>query len=193
MRTGLFFGSFNPIHNGHLAIANYIVDFTDVNELWFVVSPQNPLKDKDILAPDYQRLEMVKRSIPINENRMSVCDIEMSMPRPSYTIDTIKALEQKHPNRTFYPILGSDSMESITQWKDYKELIYNYKILVYPRKGSNIDALAKDYPVKIIHAPLVDYSSTTVREKLITGEDVKNIIPESVLDYIKDFGLYQTK
>ncbi len=193
MRTGLFFGSFNPIHFGHLAIANYIVDFTDVNELWFVVSPQNPLKDKESLAPDYQRLEMVKRAIPFNENRMSVCDIEMSMPRPSYTIDTIKALEQKHLNRTFYPILGSDSMESITQWKDYKELIYNYKILVYPRKGSNLDDIANTYPIKIVHAPLADYSSTIVRQKIKDNHDIHNLVPESVLDYIKKVGLYQTK
>ena len=193
MKTGLYFGSFNPIHNGHIAIANYIIDFTEVNEIWFVVSPQNPLKDKEILAPDAQRLEMVKRAIPYNENRMMVCDIEMSMPRPSYTIDTIKALEEKHLNRTFYLILGSDSMDSITQWKDYKELLYNHKILVYPRMGSDIDALTKTYPIKIINAPLVDYSSTLVRQKISDGENVQNYVPESVLEYIKDFGLYQTK
>lgn len=193
MRTGLLFGSFNPIHNGHLAIANYIVDFTEVNELWFIVSPQNPLKDKELLAPDLQRLEMAKRAIPFNENRMMVCDIEMNMPRPSYTIDTLNALKKKHPNRTFYPILGSDSMASITQWKDYNELINNYKILVYPRKGSNMEALAKSYPIKIIHAPLVDYSSTSIRQKINAGEDVKNLVPEGVFDLIKDFGLYQTK
>lgn len=117
----------------------------------------------------------------------------MSMPKPSYTIDTIKTLERKHPNRAFYPILGSDSMDSITKWKDYNELIYNHKILVYPRKGSNIDALVKKYPIKIINAPLVDYSSTSVRKTLKEGGDVQNLIPESVFDYIKKHGLYQTK
>jgi len=193
MKTGLYFGSFNPIHNGHLAIANYIIDFTEIDELWFVVSPQNPLKDEKLLAPDYQRLEMVKRAIPFNENRIIVCDIELSMPKPSYTIDTIKALERKHPNRTFYPILGSDSMDSITKWKDYNELIYNHKILVYPRIGSNIDALVKMYPIKIINAPLVNFSSTSVREILKEGGDVQNLIPESVFDYIKKHCLYQTK
>ena len=131
MKTGLYFGSFNPIHNGHLSIANYIVDFTEVNELWFVVSPQNPLKEKDTLAADYHRLEMVKRSIPFNEHRLIVCDIEMHMPRPSYTIDTVNELKRKYPNRTFYIILGSDSMESITKWKEYNELLYNNKILVF--------------------------------------------------------------
>jgi len=193
MRTGLFFGSFNPIHNGHLAIANYFVDFTEVNELWFVVSPQNPLKDKEILAPDFHRLEMVKKAISIDEHRISVCDIEMSMPIPSYTIDTLKALEKKYPERSFYLILGSDSLETITKWKDYQELLNNYKILVYPREGSNIDELAKRYPVKVIKAPLFEYSSTLIREKMSKGEDVSKMIPHSVLKYILKNGLYRTK
>ncbi len=193
MKVGLYFGSFNPVHNGHLAIANYIVDFTEVDELWFVVSPQNPLKDKEILAPDYQRLEMVKRAIPINENRFMVCDIEMTMPKPSYTIDTLKALEKEYPDKHFYVILGSDSMDSITKWKDYIELINNHKIFVYPREGSNIEELAKTYPIRIINAPLVDYSSTSIRQSLEQGKDVRSLIPDSVLDYIKDLRLYQTK
>ena len=193
MKVGLYFGSFNPIHNGHLAIANYIVDFTEIDELWFVVSPQNPLKDKVSLAPDNQRLEMVKRAIPLNENRFKVCDIEMGMPKPSYTIDTLKVLEIKYPDKEFNLILGSDSMDSITKWKDYNELIYNHKIYVYPREGSNIKELANTYPIKIIRAPLVDFSSTKIRQKIWNGENVRNLIPDSVLDYIKDLGLYKTK
>lgn len=193
MKTGLYFGSFNPIHNGHLAIANYVIDFTEVNELWFVVSPQNPLKDKEILAPDFQRLEMVKRAIPINENRLMVCDIEMSLPKPSYTIDTLETLEKKYPEKEFYLILGSDSIDTITKWKDYKKLLSDYKILVYPREGSNFDELAKTYSIKIINAPLVDYSSTFIRQKLEKSEDVSEQIPERVFEYIKALGLYQTK
>jgi len=176
-----------------MAIANYIVDFTEINELWFVVSPQNPLKDKETLAPDNQRLEIVKRAIPMNENRFKVCDIEMSMPKPSYTIDTLKVLESMHPDKEFHLILGSDSMDSITKWKNYNELIYNHKIFVYPREGSNIDELSKAYPIKVINAPLVDYSSTSIRQKLSKGESIRDLIPDSVLDYIKDLGLYQTK
>ncbi|RPH34498.1 MAG: nicotinate-nucleotide adenylyltransferase [Bacteroidales bacterium] len=193
MRTGLYFGSFNPFHKGHLAIANYIVDFTEVDEIWFVVSPQNPLKDKDSLAPDHHRLEMVKRAIPFNENRMMVCDIEMSMPRPSYTVDTIKELKIKYPNRTFYIILGSDSMDSITKWKDYDDLLYNNKILIYPREGSNTDELTKKYPIKIINAPLVNYSSTQIRQLIMDGENVQCYLPEYILEYINDLGLYRTK
>lgn len=193
MITGLYFGSFNPIHNGHLAIANYIVDFTAVDEVWFVVSPQNPLKDKEILAPDIHRLEMVKRAIPFNEDRMMVCDIEMNMPRPSYTINTLRALEIQYPNKSFYLILGSDSMESIKKWKDYEDLISNYRILVYPREGCNARELSKIYPIKVVYAPLVDYSSTLIRQKLARGEDIKTLVPIYVYEYIKDLGLYQTK
>ncbi|NVO10757.1 MAG: nicotinate-nucleotide adenylyltransferase [Bacteroidales bacterium] len=193
MKTGLFFGSFNPIHNGHLSIAKHIVDFTEVNELWFVVSPQNPLKEKDILAPDYHRLEMVKRAIPLNEHRMFVCDIEMNMPKPSYTIDTLRTLRLKYPDKEFIIILGSDSLESITKWKEYNALINDYKIFIYPRKGSNMNELTSIYPVKKISAPLVNFSSTSVREKLISGEDVSMYIPEDVLEYINKMRLYKTK
>jgi len=192
MKTGLFFGSFNPIHNGHLAIANYIVDFTEIEELWFVVSPQNPLKEKDILAPDNHRLEMVKRAIPFNEDRFMVCDIEISMPKPSYTIDTLRALKKKYPEKEFIVILGSDSLESITKWKDYKSLLNDYTIFIYPRKGSDIEMLSKSYSIKIINAPLVDYSSTSIREKLMKGEDISSYIPDGVNDYIKKLGVYQT-
>ena len=193
MITGLFFGSFNPIHNGHLAIANYVVDFTEVGELWFVVSPQNPLKAKDILAPDAQRLEMVKQAIPFGENRFMVCDIEMSMPKPSYTIDTLRALGKKYPDKEFIVILGSDSLDSITRWKDYKSLINDYRIFVYPRKGSNMDELTKMYSVKVINAPLIDISSSSIRGKLMNGENVKNTIPEGAFNYIKKMGMYETK
>jgi len=193
MRTGLFFGSFNPIHNGHLSIANYLVDFTEVDELWFVVSPQNPLKDKGILAPDFHRLAMVKKAISIDEHRISVCDIEMSMPIPSYTIDTLKALEKKYPEKSFCLILGSDSLETITKWKDYQDLLNSYRILVYPRQGSNMNELAKTYSVKIVNAPLFDFSSTLIREKIAKGEDVSKLIPNSVLKYISKEGLYRTK
>ncbi len=193
MRTGLYFGSFNPIHNGHLAIANYIVDFTEVDELWFIVSPQNPLKDENSLAADFHRLEMVKKAIPFNEDRILVCDIEMQMPRPSYTIDTVNELKKRYPNRTFYIILGSDSMKSITKWKDYNELLYNNKVLVYPRKGDDICEIAKKYPIKVIYAPLVNYSSTEIREKIAKGQGIQDYVHEFVMDYIKDNGLYSTK
>jgi nicotinate-nucleotide adenylyltransferase len=184
MKTGLFFGSFNPIHYGHLAIANYIIDLAEVDELWFVVSPQNPLKDKAELAPDFHRLEMVKLAIPANETRMMVCDIEMSMPKPSFTIDTLRTLDEKYPEKEFILILGSDSLDSISQWKDYQKIISDYKIFVYPRKGSNIQKLTASYPVRIINAPHVDFSSTTIREKIANREDVSMYIPKEVIEYI---------
>jgi nicotinate-nucleotide adenylyltransferase len=190
MKTGLFFGSFNPIHNGHLSIANYILDFTEVDELWFVVSPQNPLKDKDILAPDFHRLEMVKLAIPENENRMMVCDIELSMPKPSYTIDTLKALNKKYPEKDFILILGSDSLDSITKWKDYQSLLKDYKIFIYPREGSDLNKLTASYPIRIVNAPLVKYSSSSIREKIARGEDVRNYVPEDVYNYMMSQNIY---
>lgn len=192
MITGLYFGSFNPIHNGHLAIANYVLDFTVVDELWFVVSPQNPLKAKELLAPDFHRLEMVKRAISETENRMKVCDIEMSLPKPSFTIDTLLTLEKKYPQKKFYLILGSDSMETITKWKEYEKLLKNYSILVYPREGSNLNDLIQKYPIKIVNAPLVDFSSTTIRQRLNNGLSVSDFIPESVAEYITEHGLFKT-
>lgn len=192
MITGLYFGSFNPIHNGHLAIANYVLDYTVVDELWFVVSPQNPLKAKELLAPDFHRLEMVKRAISETENRMKVCDIEMSLPKPSFTIDTLLTLEKKYPQKKFYLILGSDSMETITKWKEYDKLLKNYSILVYPREGSNLNDLIQKYPIKIVNAPLVDFSSTTIRQRLNNGLSVSDFIPESVAEYITEHGLFKT-
>lgn len=192
MITGLYFGSFNPIHNGHLAIANYVLDYTVVDELWFVVSPQNPLKAKELLAPDFHRLEMVKRAISETENRMKVCDIEMSLPKPSFTIDTLLTLEKKYPQKKFYLILGSDSMETITKWKEYDKLLKNYSILVYPREGSNLNDLIQKYPIKIVNALLVDFSSTTIRQRLNNGLSVSDFIPESVAEYITEHGLFKT-
>jgi len=193
MKTGLFFGSFNPIHNGHIGIANYILDFTEVDELWFVVSPHNPLKDEKSLAPDFHRLEMVKLAIPNNENRMMVCDIEMSMPKPSYTIDTVNTLNSKFPEKRFVIILGSDSIENIEKWKDYKELLSSYEIMVYPRFGSDTKSLKKKHSLNIINAPLFNFSSTSIREHLIKGENVSNNIPDNVYQYIVEQGLYQIK
>lgn len=193
MKTALFFGSFNPIHFGHIGIANYVIDFTEVDDLWFVVSPQNPLKDKEILAPDFHRLEMVKRAFNDNEDRFKVCDIEMSMPKPSYTIDTLKLLSNNNPEREFIVIIGADSLETFSQWKDYKSITSDYMIFVYPRKGSDVSELANKYSARIVNAPLVDYSSTTVRERIAKCEDVRNLIPEDVYLYIKKMGLYKTK
>jgi len=190
MNTGLFFGSFNPIHIGHMVIAGYMLEFTDIDELWFVVSPQNPLKDESGLAPENLRLNMVRLAAEDYEPRMQVCDIEFTMPRPSFTIDTLEALQLKYLDRQFTLILGSDSLDTITKWKDYQQIIRNYSIYVYPRLGSNIEDLKKLYPVEFIAAPVVDISSTFIRKSISEGKDVSHFIPQKVFHYIQNQQLY---
>lgn len=190
MKTALFFGSFNPIHNGHIAIAGYILEFTDIEELWFVVSPQNPLKNANELAPDIHRLKMVELSIQGYSNRLKVSDIEMSMPRPSYTIDTLLLLKKNHPDREFAVVMGSDSMDTISLWKDYKDLLLHNRIMVYPRLGSNTESIKQNFKVEIIPAPIVEISSTFIRNSIRAGNNVTYFMPSGAYNYIKANKLY---
>jgi nicotinate-nucleotide adenylyltransferase len=184
MKIGLLFGSFNPIHNGHISIAGFMVEYCDLNEIWFVVSPQNPLKNKSDLAPDKQRLEMVKLAIEDFYPKISVCDIEMLLPRPSYTIDTLKLLVEKYPQNEFSVIMGSDSIESITQWKDYQTLLDRFHILVYPRLGSDIEMIKEKYSVDIVSAPIIELSSTFIRRSISLGKNVKYYLPLKAYNYL---------
>jgi nicotinate-nucleotide adenylyltransferase len=190
MKTGLFFGSFNPIHIGHIAIAGYVLEFSDLEELWFVVSPQNPLKDKADLANDGHRLKMVKKAIEDFYPKFHICDIEMNMPRPSYTIDTVQILEEKYPQRNFHVVMGSDSMDTISQWKDYKSLLNNHQILVYPRLGSDIDKIKADYQVDVVTAPIIQISSTFIRDCIKNGLDVRYFMPVKAYEYMMDNRVY---
>jgi len=190
MSTGLFFGSFNPIHLGHIAIAGYMLEFVGMDELWFVVSPQNPLKLQSDLAEDKHRLEMVKLAIQEYTPRFQVCDIEMQMPRPSYTIDTLKQLEKKHGDRRFMIIVGSDSIDTITQWKDFESLLSNYKIFVYPRMGSDIEKIKVMYPVEIISAPIIEMSSSFIRDLIRKGKSVQYFMPNQAYRYMINHNVY---
>jgi nicotinate-nucleotide adenylyltransferase len=167
MKTGLFFGSFNPIHNGHIAIAGYMLEFTDLEEVWFVVSPHNPLKEQSELAPDNHRLNMVRLAIEEYQPKISLCDIEMSMPRPSYTIDTLKALKAKHPEREFTVLMGAD-----------------------PRLGSNTSELKTKYNVVIINAPIMEISSTFLRKAISQGKRVDYFMPPRSYQYLLDNKIY---
>ena len=144
IKTGLYFGSFNPIHVGHMAIANYMVEYTDIDQLWFVVSPQNPLKKKKTLLDDYQRLELVNRAIG-DDLRFRASKVEFGLPKPSYTIDTLAHLSEKYPTHQFFILMGSDNLESIHKWKNADVLLANYDIIVYPRPGFNPE-MALKYP-----------------------------------------------
>jgi nicotinate-nucleotide adenylyltransferase len=190
MKTGLLFGSFNPIHVGHIAIAGYVIEFSDLDELWFVVSPQNPLKLQTDLADDTHRLEMVKRVIDDFYPKFQVCDMEMNMPRPSYTIDTLRVLKEKYPHRNFYVVMGSDSMDTISQWKDYELLLDNHQILVYPRLGSDIEKIKNKHHVDVLAAPAIEISSTFIRNCRKNGIDVRYYMPTKAYEYMMDKKVY---
>lgn len=188
-KTGLFFGSFNPIHNGHLMIANYLVEFTDLEQIWFVVSPQNPLKEKASLAPDYDRLEMVRRAVD-DDPRFRVSDIEMHLPRPSYTIHTLTYLSEKYPERQFVLIVGGDNLQYFHKWKNPEQILEQYLLYVYARPGFSGGEYAGHPSVTLVEAPLIEISSSFIREALRAGHDVRYFLPPPVYQYIMKEGLY---
>ncbi len=191
-RVGLLFGSFNPIHNGHLAIASYVLTHENLQEIWFVVSPHNPLKESSQLAPEHHRLRMVEIALENSEMPFWACRVEFEMPRPSFTIETLQLLSLKYPANQFYPIIGADSLASIEKWKDYTQLLEKYCLLVYPREGYNLYELVIKYGVHPVNAPLFNVSSTSIRSRFINGERPEQLLPKGVLDYILSFNLYNS-
>ncbi len=190
MKIGLYFGSFNPIHIGHLAIAEYIIEYTDLQQLWFVVSPHNPLKTKKTLLDDYERLEMVHRSIG-NDHRFHVSDIEFRMPKPSYTVDTLAYLEEKHPRQQFSIILGADNLMNFRKWKNCELLIRKYTRYVYPRHGVSEEDIKKHKNIIVVDAPKIEISSSFIRNSLKEGKTVKYFLPPSVYKYIDEMNFYR--
>jgi len=190
MKVGLFFGSFNPIHNGHLAIADYMVEHGAIDRLWFVVSPQNPLKEKDQLLNDTLRFEMVKLAIA-NDNRFEACGIELTLPQPSFTINTLDALKTNYPSIEFVLIMGSDNYVNLEKWKDYRRIVSEYAILIYPRPDFGTKNTVLDGKFRIINAPLLPISSTAIREKICQNENVDTLIPKVVLQFINSNALYR--
>lgn len=188
-KTGLFFGSFNPIHNGHLSIAKNLVELSDLEEIWFVVSPQNPLKKKNGLLPDYQRLALVKLAIE-EYSFLKACDIEFTMPRPSYTIDTLTVLAKKYPDRQFILVMGSDGLEKFAYWKNHELITRQFTRYIYPRPGTPPSLLHNIPNGRIIEAPRMDISSTIIRESLAKGENVSSFLPSKVYNEIINNQLY---
>ena len=191
-KIGLFFGSFNPIHIGHLILANYIVEHTDLDELWFVVSPQNPLKSKKSLLHDHDRYDMVEMAIK-NYPKMRVSDIEFSMPKPSYTIDSLTYLRERYPDYTFALIMGEDNLVSLPKWKNYETLIKNHQIIVYPRvltQDTDKEAITHENIYKI-NAPIIELSATEIRKMIREKKNVRPMLPPEVFEYIDTKGFYQ--
>lgn len=182
-RTGIFSGSFNPIHIGHLALANYMCEFESLDEVWFVVSPHNPLKNSDDLMADDIRLKWVQRVIGTYE-RFVASDIEFSLPRPSFTFNTLQALEEQYPDREFVLIIGADNWLCFDQWKDYDCILAEYPVLIYPRIGFDIDPLSLPADVILTNAPQIEISSTFIRKALAEGKDVRFFLPSNLAEEI---------
>lgn len=187
-KVGLFFGSFNPVHIGHLFIANYVWQHSDVDEVWMVISPQNPFKEKDDLWNEEVRLALLKKAIGNHQN-IKVCDIEFELPKPSYTFDTLKELSVRYPGYEFKIIIGEDIVHSLSSWKQGRELIENYSFIIYPRKNDGIERLKHDH-FKYIDAPRLDISSTYVRDKLANGKDIRYIVGKDVYESIQELELF---
>ncbi|MFD0990331.1 nicotinate (nicotinamide) nucleotide adenylyltransferase [Mariniflexile jejuense] len=192
MKIGLYFGSFNPIHIGHLVIANHIAEYSDLNEVWFVVTPHNPFKKKSTLLDNYQRLEMVYRAAK-NYQKLKPCDIEFSLPQPNYTINTLVYLQEKHPDYQFSLIMGEDNLDSFHKWKNYDVILENHDIYVYPRVSEGKTPTQFDGHKKIHHidAPIMQLSSTFIRNAIKQGKNVKPMLPEHVWEYLDEMNFYK--
>ncbi len=190
MKAGLFFGSFNPIHSGHLALADYMLEYTDLQNIWFIVSPQNPFKNKSDLLDEKDRLKIVNIAIG-NNTKLKACDIEFELPQPSYTITTLNCLKVKYPEYEFALIMGADNLENFHKWKNYEEILKHYQLYVYPRTESDGGELKNHPHVKIVNAPLMEISSTAIRKAIKESNDIRSFIPDAVYQYIKKMHFYE--
>ncbi|MGM0530388.1 MAG: nicotinate (nicotinamide) nucleotide adenylyltransferase [Bacteroidota bacterium] len=190
MKVGLFFGSFNPIHIGHLAMANYFAEFTDLERIWLVISPQSPFKTKKNLLAEHHRYYMAQLALE-NDMQISPTNIEFHLPKPSYTIDTLTYLSEKYPRNNFNLILGSDNLTYLHKWKNFHELIQQYTIYVYPRPEIDPTRYAERYHFEIVSAPLIEISSSFIRNSIKQGKDVRYFLPSKVYEYMKKMHFYE--
>ncbi|WP_243473229.1 nicotinate (nicotinamide) nucleotide adenylyltransferase [Winogradskyella sp. MH6] len=192
MKVGLYFGTFNPIHIGHLTIANHLAEHSDLDQIWFVVTPQSPFKKKNSMLDNRQRYEMVYRATK-DYDKLKPSDIEFGLKQPNYTIDTLTYLEEKFPDYEFALIMGEDNLKSFHKWKNYELILENYSVYVYPRiSEGKTDTQFKDHP-KIHHvdAPIMELSSTFIRNSIKEGKNVRPMLPHSVWEYIDEMNFYK--
>ena len=190
MITGLYFGSFNPIHIGHMAIANFMIEFSELDQLWFVVSPQNPLKEKKSLLKDYHRLEMVRLAVE-EDDRLRASDIEFQLPTPSYTIDTLAYLEEKHPGIEFQLVMGADGLRTFHKWKHAELITQKYHRLIYPRPDTDMNAASLLPNATVVDAPLMEISSSFIRTAIREGKDVRHLVPAKAYKYMREMHFYE--
>ena len=191
-KIGLFFGSFNPIHIGHLIMAEYFVENTDLKEVWFVVSPNSPMKKKESLLSEHQRLYMVNLAVE-DDARFRSCDIEFHLSLPSYTCHTLVHLQEKYPDKEFVLIMGEDNLETIEKWKNYEFILENFSIYAYPRIGSD-GGKYKNHPhVKFVDAPYIGISATMIRNGIAEGKTMHYFMHPKVAQFIDEMRLYSKK
>jgi len=190
MNIGLYFGSFNPIHIGHLIIANHVVSNTDLKQVWLVISPQNPLKPSSVLLNEYHRLHLVQKAIEDNPH-LKASDIEFKLPKPSYTIDTLTYLKEKYPTHNFTVIMGSDSFTNLKNWKNYQLILRDYDIVIYNRPGFEINPESLNERITILNAPLLEISATAIRKNIKEGKSIQYLVSEIVNKEISDTGYYK--
>ncbi|WP_339893335.1 nicotinate (nicotinamide) nucleotide adenylyltransferase [uncultured Algibacter sp.] len=197
MKIGLYFGSFNPIHIGHLVIANHLAEYSDLDQIWFVVTPHNPFKKKSSLLDNFQRLEMVYRATK-DYTKLKPSDIEFNLPQPNYTINTLVHLQEKHPDYEFSLIMGEDNLKSFHKWKNYELILENHHIYVYPRNSkSNPDSYREETQfdehkkIHVIDAPIMELSSTFIRKSIKAGKNVQPMLPQHVWEYVDEMNFYK--
>lgn len=192
MKIGLYFGTFNPIHVGHLIIANHMAEHSDLDQVWMVVTPHNPLKKKSTLLNDFHRLQMVHLATE-DFPKLKPSDIEFKLSQPNYTVNTLVHLEEKFPNHEFSLIMGEDNLKSLHKWKNYEVILQNHDIYVYPRISSEVDNLElKNHPkIHLIDAPVVEISSTFIRNNIKAGKNIQPLLPSKVWTYIDHNNFYK--
>jgi nicotinate-nucleotide adenylyltransferase len=191
MHIGLYFGSFNPIHIGHLIIANHILNETDIKKIWFIVSPQNPLKKSNSLLNEFDRLHLVRLAVQ-DDSRIKCSDIEFNLPKPSYTTNTMAFLSEKYSEHKFSIIMGSDSYQNLDKWKNFETIISNYIIYVYKREGHELNKIFNNKTI-VLNAPLIQISATQIRDYIKTGKSIRYLVPEIVREEIETRKFYKQK
>lgn len=192
MKIGLYFGSFNPIHVGHLIIANHVAEFSDLDQVWFVVTPHNPFKKKATLLDNHQRLEMVYRATK-DYPHLEPSNIEFNLPQPNYTVNTLAYLEEKYSNHEFSLIMGEDNLKGFHKWKNYEVILERHHIYVYPRISENKTETQFDghEKIHIVNAPVMQISSTFIRKAIAAGKNVRPMLPEHVWEYLDEMNFYR--
>ena len=189
MKVGLYFGSFNPVHCGHLIIANHILNESELSKIWFIVSPQNPFKPGSSLLNEYNRLHLMKLATD-DDPRIKISDIEFNLPRPSYTSTTLAHLQEKHPDYSFSIIMGSDSFQNLHKWHNYEFIVKNYPIYVYLRMGFKIENQI-GARLNIVDAPLLQISATQIRQLIKNGKSIRYMVPDIVREEIEKYNYYK--